>query len=158
MAEEIKALNARLQWQMNNLERGFWYVPVNLQSAKVYIFVDGSFTNNKDLSSQIGFVLVIGIELERVAEFILIRNIIHTSSTKCKKVIRAMLALKLYIIIIGINILIALSSIINIIINKFEIKQLLIVVYIDFFLLYKCIIKLGIIKEKHLIIDIISIR
>ena len=44
-----------------------------------------------------------------------------------------MLALKLYIIIIGINILIALSSIINIIINKFEIKQLLIVVYIDFF-------------------------
>ena len=118
---------------MNNLERGFWYVPVNLQSTKVYIFVDGSFTNNKDLSSQIGFVLVIGIELERVAEFILIRNIIHTSSTKCKKVIRAMLALKLYIIIIGINILIALSSIINIIINKFEIKQLLIVIYIDFF-------------------------
>ena len=88
----------------------------------------------------------------------MIKNIIHTSSTKCKKVIRAILALKLYIIIIGINILIALSSIINIIINKFEIKQLLIVVYIDFFLLYKCIIKLGIIKEKHLIIDIISIR
>ena len=54
--------------------------------------------------------------------------------------------------------LIALSSIINIIINKFKIKQLLIIVYIDFFLLYKYIVKLNIIKKKHLIINIISIR
>ena len=107
---------------MNNLERSLWYVFVNLQLIKVYIFVNGSFANNKDLSSQIEFILIIGIKSEGVAEFTLIGNIIHTSLTKCKKVIYIMLALELYIIVIGINILITLSSIINIIIDKFEIK------------------------------------
>ena len=68
-----------------------------------------------------------------------------------------MLALELYVIIAEIDILIALSSIINIIIDKLEIKQLLIVVYIDFFLLYKCIVKLDIIKEKRLMINIMLI-
>jgi len=68
-----------------------------------------------------------------------------------------MLALELYVIIAEIDILIALSSIINIIIDKLEIKQLLIVIYIDFFLLYKCIVKLDIIKEKRLMINIMLI-
>ena len=68
-----------------------------------------------------------------------------------------MLASKLYAIIIKVNILIALSSIINIITNKLEIKQLLIIIYIDSFSLYKYIIKLGIIKEKRLIINIMLI-
>ena len=41
---------------------------------------------------------------------------------KYKKITYAMLALKLYAIVAGINILITLSNIINIITNKFEIK------------------------------------
>jgi len=38
---------------------------------KVYIFINKSFANNKDLSSQIKFVLVISTELEKVAKFTL---------------------------------------------------------------------------------------
>ena len=76
---------------------------------------------------------------------------------KCKKVTCAMLALKLYAIIARINILIALSNIINMITNKLKIRQLLIIICINSFLLYKCIIKLGTIKEKRLIINIILI-
>jgi len=68
-----------------------------------------------------------------------------------------MLALKLYVIIIKINMLITLLSIINIIINKLEIKQLLIVVYTNFLSLYKYIIKFDITKKKRLIINIILI-
>ena len=107
---------------MNNLKRDFRYVLINLQLAKVYVFVDGFFANNKDLSSQIGFVLIISIELKGVAEFILIRNIIYISSTKCKKVTCVILTSELYVIIIGINMLITLSNIINIITDKLEIK------------------------------------
>ena len=55
-------------------------------------------------------------------KFILIGNIIHTNLTKCKKVTCAMLALELYAMIIGIDMLIALLSIINMIINKLGIK------------------------------------
>jgi len=60
--------------------------------------------------------------LEGVAEFILIRNIIYISLTKCKKVTYIMLALELYVIVTGVDILITLLSIINMIINKFGIK------------------------------------
>ena len=67
-------------------------------------------------------MLIISIKLKGVAEFTLIGNIIYISLTKCKKVTCVMLALKLYVIIIKIDILIALLSIINIIINKFGIK------------------------------------
>jgi len=68
-----------------------------------------------------------------------------------------MLTLELYIIIVEIDILIALSSIINMITNKLKIKQLLIIIYTNFLSLYKYIIKLSIIKKKRLIINIISI-
>ena len=68
-----------------------------------------------------------------------------------------MLALELYIMITRVDILITLLSIINIITNKFGIKQLLIVIYIDSLLLYKCIVKLNTTKKKRLIIDIILI-
>ena len=67
-------------------------------------------------------MLIIGIKLEGVAEFTLIGNIIHISSTKCKRVTRVVLALKLYVIIAEIDMLIALLSIINIITNKLGIK------------------------------------
>jgi len=130
---------------------------MNLQLAKIYVFVNRSFANNKNLSFQIGFMLVIGIELKGIAKFTLIRNIIYISLTKCKRVICVMLTLKLYAIIIGIDMLIALLSIINMIINKLGIKQLLTIVYIDFLSLYKYIIKLNITK-KRLIINIILIR
>ena len=107
---------------MDNLERDLRYIFINLQLAKVYVFVDESFANNKDLSSQIGFVLVIGIKLEGVAEFILIGNIIHTNLIKCKRVTRVIFTLKLYAMIAGIDMLIMLSSTINIIIDKLGIK------------------------------------
>ena len=56
-------------------------------------------------------MLIISIESGGDAKFTLIKNIIHTNLTKCKKVTYVMLALKLYIIIVGVNIFIALSNI-----------------------------------------------
>lgn len=143
---------------MDNLGRGLRYVLMDLQLVKVYVFVDGSFANNKDLSSQIEFMLIIGIKSKRIAEFILIGNIIYTNLTKCKRIIRIILALELYVMVIKINILITFLSIINMIIDKLGIKQLLIIIYIDSLLLYECIVKFGITKEKRLIIDIMLIR
>ena len=67
-------------------------------------------------------MLIIGIKLEEIAEFILIGNIIYINLTKCKRVTYVMFALELYVIIIRVDILIMLLSIIDIIINKFEIK------------------------------------
>ena len=57
--KDIKALNKRLKWQTENLNCGLRYVTVNLIEAKLTVFVDSSFANNKDLSLQLGFVLTL---------------------------------------------------------------------------------------------------
>jgi hypothetical protein len=54
--EDVVKLNKRLSWQIDNPSRGLRYVPLNIAAAKLIVFVDGSFANNRDLSSQIGFV------------------------------------------------------------------------------------------------------
>jgi hypothetical protein len=48
--EETAKLNSRIEWQMKNIDRGLNYVPLNMAKTKLYIMVDASFANNKDLS------------------------------------------------------------------------------------------------------------
>ena len=55
---------------MDNLDRGLHFIPLDLSTAKLFIFVDGSFANNSDLSSQIGYVVVLGNETHKDGEFI----------------------------------------------------------------------------------------
>jgi hypothetical protein len=62
---DFDALNARIRWQIGNPARGLRFVPLDLSCAKLYIFTDGSFANNKDLTSQLGFVIVLANEVAR---------------------------------------------------------------------------------------------
>src|SRR5438270_5437735 len=48
---DICTLNKRLEWQMKNMDRGIKYIAVDLEHAKLFVFVDSSFANNKDFSS-----------------------------------------------------------------------------------------------------------
>ena len=52
---------------------------------------------------------------------------------------------------------IAINITIKIITNQLRLLLTLIIIYTNFYLLYKCLVKLETIKEKHLIIDIIAI-
>lgn len=49
--EQIKALNKRLKKQMETPDAGLDYNFVHLEEATLFVFVDGSFANNSDLSS-----------------------------------------------------------------------------------------------------------
>ncbi|KAF0315171.1 aurora kinase 2 splicing, partial [Colletotrichum asianum] len=73
-------------------------------------------------------------------------NIVYYSLTKSKYIIRSILTSKVYTIIIGINIIYAIT-----------ITLILTIIYIDSYLLYKYLIKFSTIKEKYLIINIIII-
>lgn len=55
---DYEDLNKRIQWQINHAARGINFVVLDLRTLKLFIFVDASFANDKDLSSQIGFVIV----------------------------------------------------------------------------------------------------
>lgn len=156
--EEILSLNKRLQWQMKNLNRGIKFVPIQLTHAKLFVFVDGSFANNKDLSSQIGFVIVLANESMKNDEFLLYGNLIHWTSVKCKRVTRSVLASELYAMVLGADIANALSTTLNMITNQLCINNIPTIICTDSFSLYECMVKLGTTKEKRLMIDIMAIR
>ena len=81
---------------MQNIERGLNYIPLDLSTAKLFVYVDASFANNKDLSSQIGFMILLANEITAAGSFTMTGNIIHWSSTKCKRVTRSVLASEIY--------------------------------------------------------------
>jgi len=62
--EEVARLNKCLQWQKTNIDRGIKYVRLDTQKLKLYTMVDASFANNADLSSQIGYVIILGNQAE----------------------------------------------------------------------------------------------
>ena len=80
------------------------------------------------------------------------------SSTKCKRVTRAVLASELYSMIAGVNTAISLSITFARICQQLGITNFPVVVYIDSFSLYECLVKLGTTKEKRLMIDIMALR
>jgi hypothetical protein len=39
--------------------RGLTFIPLDINSLSLLVFTDASFTNNKDLLSQIGFIIIL---------------------------------------------------------------------------------------------------
>jgi hypothetical protein len=81
-------------------------------------------------------------------------NILYWSFIKCKRVIKSVLTFELYGIVHGFNI----KALIIFIIDKALRIELLLVICMDSKSLYECLIKLNIIQEKRLIIDVIYLR
>jgi hypothetical protein len=61
-------------------------MPINLPTAKLFVFVNRSFTNNKDFSSQLGYKIIITNKSTRENNFIIYSNLIHWSLIKSKYV------------------------------------------------------------------------
>jgi hypothetical protein len=117
-------------------------------SLKVVIFTDSSFAYNAGYSSQIGFVVVLADKHDRA-------NILHWSSTKCKRVTRSILASELYSMAHGFDIGAAIKTTVR---NILQLTDLPVVLCTDSKSLYKCLVKLGTAHEKRLMIDIMCLR
>ena len=155
--EDANWLNKWLTWQKDNGQRGLRFVKLSPEGLKLLVFVDAAFANNADLSSQIGYVIVLANEKQLDQSTIDISgNIIHWSSTKCKRVTRSVLASELYAMVAGFDIATALQSTINGI-TQAKTKVPL-VLCTDSYSLYDCIIRLGTTAEKRLMIDIMGLR
>jgi hypothetical protein len=160
--EDVKALNKRIKWQIENLTRGIKYIELDLNRTKLFVFVDGSFANNKDFSSQIGYEIILANETTNASyeenSFNLRGNLIHYSSTKSKRVTRSVLASEIYGMVGGIDMAIAINTTIKIITDQLGFPSTPIIVCTDSYSLYECLVKLGTTKEKRLMIDIMAIR
>ena len=52
-------------------------MPINLPTAKLFMFINRSFTNNKDFSSQLGYKIIITNKSTRENNFIIYGNLIY---------------------------------------------------------------------------------
>ena len=71
---------------MNHLNQGLFYMSINLSTAKLFVFVDGLFANNKDFSSQLGYEIIIANKSTKENDFTIYGNLIHWSLTKSKHI------------------------------------------------------------------------
>ena len=75
------------------------------------MFIDGSFANNKDLSSQLGYeIMLINESYDDDNRFIIRGNLIYWSSTKSKRVIRSVLVLEIYGMVRGVDMVLTMNS------------------------------------------------
>jgi hypothetical protein len=155
---DVAALNRRLDWQTKNIDRGLKYIALELSTAKLFVFVDGSFANNKDFSSQIGYEIILANEKAGNDEFIITGNMIHWSSTKSKRVTRSVLASEIYGMVAGTDTAFAIGSTLKMITEQLDLPAIPTIVCTDSYSLYECLVKLGTTKEKRLMIDIMAIR
>jgi hypothetical protein len=106
---------------MNHIDRGIKYIALDLECIKLFVFVDGSFANNKDFSSQISYLIIITNETKTIFtgtnEFTIKGNLIYYSFTKTKRVTWSVLASEIYGIIEGVDMAIAINTTIKMIIK-----------------------------------------
>ena len=61
---------------MANINRGITYVPLDLVIAKLYVFINRLFINNKDFSSQLGYKVILVNKVNREDTFKIYGNLI----------------------------------------------------------------------------------
>jgi hypothetical protein len=132
---------------MENAIRGLRFVKLDATTLRLLVFIDASFANNKDLSSQIGYVTVLADAANRV-------NIVHWSSVKCKRVTRSVLASELYGAAHGFDISVAIKTTLDNVLQS----SIPLVLCTDSKSLYDCLVLLGTTLEKRLMIDVMGLR
>jgi len=61
-------------------------MPINLPTAKLFVFINRLFINNKDFSSQLGYKIIITNKSTRENNFTIYGNLIYWSLTKNKHI------------------------------------------------------------------------
>jgi hypothetical protein len=110
------------------------------------IFTDAAFANTFDLHSQIDYVICLIDDV-----YI---NLIHWSSIKCKRVIRNVLAAKLYAMINDFDVEAVIKSIIERMLHIF----LSLIILTNSKSLFDCLVKLETTSEKRLMIDLMCLK
>lgn len=85
--DDAQFLNRCLTWQLKG--NGLNFVKLDLQTQRIITFTDSSFANNRDQSSQVGYVILLADAQNNA-------NIIHWQSVKYRRVTRSVLASELY--------------------------------------------------------------
>jgi hypothetical protein len=145
-SKNITTLNKRLQWQIDNHFRNINYVKLDSTKLRLIIFTNSFFANNRDLFSQIDYVICL-TDLKHV-------NIIYWSSIKCKRVTRSVFETELYALAHDFDLDAVLKATLSAILDRF----VSLIFCTDLKSLYDCLIKLDTTQKKRLMINVMSLR
>lgn len=126
-------MNTRLQWQIENAKKGLIYIPIDIKRAKLLVFTDGSFANNKDMMSKLGLLLVLANgSMETITGTMkIVGNTLHWSSVECKRDTRSVLASEIYGLVNGVDAGWSSSTTMRITTNRMGLPEIPIIVYTD---------------------------
>jgi hypothetical protein len=136
-----------LQWQINNQIRELQYVKLNQSSLQLVIFSDSFFANNRDLFSQIDYVICLANSTNTT-------NILHWFSIKCKRITRSVLTIELFAMIHDLDV----DSVLKAILTKMLGILISLILVIDSKSLYDCLVRLEITVEKRLMMNVMTLR
>lgn len=140
-------MNKRLQWQITNKSQVLHYIKLDEDILQLVVFIDFKLANNKDISSQISFVICLANATSSV-------NIIHWFLIKYKRVICNILAVELYGMAYGFVIGAVIKAMLRTILGS--VVSLILCTYSK--PLYDCLVRLDTTHEKRLMVDIMSLR
>ncbi len=146
-SDDVIAFNKRLQWQINNQIKELHYVKLNQSFLQLVIFNDSFFVNNRDLSSQIDYVICLTDSINTI-------NILHWSSIKCKRVTRSVLAIELFAMIHDFDVNLILKTILTKMLNTL----ISLILVIDSKSLYDYFVRLDIIVKKRLMMNVMILK
>jgi hypothetical protein len=135
-----------LQWQIDNHFRDINYVKLDSTKLRLMIFTNSFFANNRDLFSQIDYVICL-TNSKHV-------NIVHWSSIKCKRVTQSVLAAKLYALADDFDLDAALKATLFAILDRL----VSLILCTDSKSLYDCLIKFDMTQKKCFMINVMSLR
>ena len=144
---DFKRLNKLIDRTKASVDLGLKYVPLDPTTVRIATFVDGSFADNLDLTSQLGFVMTLMDKDDKA-------NIIHYASTKSKRVVRSVLAAELYALAIGYDNGVSIKPTMTNILGR----NVALVLYTDSRSLYDALTTLNPTTEKRLLIDLAVVR
>ncbi len=110
------------------------------------IFTNSFFANNRDLFSQIDYVICL-TNSKHV-------KVVHWSSVKCKRVTRSVLAAELYALAHDFDLDAALKATLSAILDRF----ISLILCTDSKSLYDCLIKFDMTQKKRFMINVMSLR
>lgn len=126
---------------------GLKFVALDKESIRIVLFTDASFGNKRDLSSQMGFLIVIVDRADNA-------NILHYGSQKCRRVTRSVMAAEVLALVHGFD---------NDYVVKHTLcellgKELPIDVFVDSQTTFNCVGKNAATLEKRPQIDVSALR
>lgn len=145
--KDMISLNKTMAAMLKSKEKGIRFVPLDLDSMFMAVFVDAGFGANPDSSSPLGFIVTImGIHGKA--------NVIHYGSLKYKRVTRSVLAAELFAMVHGFDV----ASTIRLTLNAMMDRVIPLNVYTDSRSLYDCLLRINQTTDKRLLIDLRMLR